>query len=527
MASRYPRSYVLFQRVLPLAFQSRDRFVRQRPATTMNAPPSAVFFFLVLSILGGAQCEFVCPAKNGQFASPESCRVFYQCVDNIPYITRCAEGSLYDGLKHECVDKFLKDIKCGPQTTTEAPSTTPDPFKAPGCDDANCRLPYCHCSLDGTDIPEGLRPEEIPQIIMITFDGGVNDLNFETYNKIFLENRTNPNGCPIRGTFFVSHDYTNYQQVQDYYSQGHEIAAGSVSRRKGLEDENEDTWIGEMVTMREILRNYASVRPEDVIGQRGPHLKPGRNAQYEVLASYGFSWDSTINVPPVPVPVWPYSLEYEIPHECRSGTCPSRAFPGVWELPMNSHYKDTNYEGGFCPYLDQCALSYLSEPEVVQWLLKDFDRHYTTNKAPYMLSLTTNWFQTPSLTNGLLAFIDETLQYPDVYYTTMTEALQWVTTPQTLGSLDRFQPWNCKQKVLPEPPCAAPQSCQLVLNPVNDNSTSPPTGSRYMVTCNQCPTVYPWVWDAAGIGRGKDEYVPEYPTDRADASNAAAAEELV
>ena len=46
---------------------------------------------------------------------------------------------------------------------------------------------------------------------------------------------------------------------------------------------------------------------------------------------------------------------------------------------MNSHYADT-LEGGFCPYLDQCVLTYLSEDEVLQWLKTDFHRHYDTNK---------------------------------------------------------------------------------------------------------------------------------------------------
>lgn len=65
-------------------------------------------------------------------------------------------------------------------------------------------------------------------MIMLTFDGAINDLNYETYSSIFLNNRTSPNGCPIRGTFFVSHDYTNYQLVEEFYSRGHEIAVGSV-----------------------------------------------------------------------------------------------------------------------------------------------------------------------------------------------------------------------------------------------------------------------------------------------------------
>nr|ABM54470.1 vermiform cuticle protein VER1 [Portunus pelagicus] len=193
---------------------------------------------------------------------------------------------------------------------------------------------------------------------MLTVDGAVNDLNYETYSSVFRPDRTNPNGCPIRGTFFVSHEYTNYQQGEDLYSRGHEIAVGSVSRRAGLEDEGEESWTGEMVTMREILTKFAGVRTEDLKGQRGPHLKPGREAQYEVLSAYGFTWDSTINNPPTKHLVWPYSLECKMPHECRAGSCPTRSFPGVWELPMNSHFKDTSFQGGFCPYLDQCNFSY-------------------------------------------------------------------------------------------------------------------------------------------------------------------------
>lgn len=53
---------------------------------------------------------------------------------------------------------------------------------------------------------------------------------------------------------------------------------------------------------------------------------------------------------------------------------------GVWELPMNSHFKDFQYQGGFCPYLDQCNFSYQNEPEVLEWLISDFERHYTTNR---------------------------------------------------------------------------------------------------------------------------------------------------
>jgi hypothetical protein len=36
-------------------------------------------------------------------------------------------------------------------------------------------------------------------------------------------------------------------------------------------------------------------------------------------------------------PLWPYTLDYKMPHGC-VGTgqrCPSRSFPGIWEMVLN------------------------------------------------------------------------------------------------------------------------------------------------------------------------------------------------
>lgn len=44
-------------------------------------------------------------------------------------------------------------------------------------------------------------------MIVLTFDGAVNLNNYEHYKKIFNKKRQNPNGCDIRGTFFISHEY--------------------------------------------------------------------------------------------------------------------------------------------------------------------------------------------------------------------------------------------------------------------------------------------------------------------------------
>ena len=48
---------------------------------------------------------------------------------------------------------------------------------------------------------------QIPQMILLTFDGAVNHNNYDRYQKVLGGRYTNPNGCPIKGTFFVSHEY--------------------------------------------------------------------------------------------------------------------------------------------------------------------------------------------------------------------------------------------------------------------------------------------------------------------------------
>ena len=68
------------------------------------------------------------------------------------------------------------------------------------------------------------------QFVTITFNGGVNVRNVETYREI-LYGRQNSNGCPAGVTFYVTHEYTNYQLVNQLYNQGYEIALNSISHR--------------------------------------------------------------------------------------------------------------------------------------------------------------------------------------------------------------------------------------------------------------------------------------------------------
>ena len=51
-------------------------------------------------------------------------------------------------------------------------------------------------------------------MIMITFDDAVNTNNWEEIDRFLSSGLKNPNGCDIKTTFFVSHQYNNYGMVQ-------------------------------------------------------------------------------------------------------------------------------------------------------------------------------------------------------------------------------------------------------------------------------------------------------------------------
>lgn len=43
-------------------------------------------------------------------------------------------------------------------------------------------------------------------------------------------------------------------------------------------------------------------------------------------------------------------------------------FPGLWEVPFNAHFIES-YEGGHCPYLDQCVLHHHDSDDVRLYIM--------------------------------------------------------------------------------------------------------------------------------------------------------------
>ncbi|KAJ8980638.1 hypothetical protein NQ317_017934 [Molorchus minor] len=318
--------------------------------------------------------------------------------------------------------------------------------------------------------------EQVPQIVLLTFDDSVNDLNKGLYMDLFEKGRVNPNGCPIAATFYVSHEWTDYSQVQNLYSDGHEIASHTVSHSFG-EQFSQKKWTREVAGQREILSAYGGVHLEDVRGMRAPFLSVGGNKMFKMLYDSNFTYDSSMPIYENKPPSWPYTLDYKLFHDCMIPPCPTRSYPGVWEVPMVM-WQDLN--GGRCSMGDACS----NPPDadgVFKMLTKNFQRHYTTNRAPFGLFYHAAWFTQPHHKEGFINFIDSILQEKDVWLLTNWQAIQWVRDPTPTSRLNSFQPFQCEYSDRPRR-CNNPKVCNLWHK----------SGVRYMRTCQPCPDIYPW-----------------------------------
>ncbi|XP_031337491.1 uncharacterized protein LOC116166626 isoform X2 [Photinus pyralis] len=353
------------------------------------------------------------------------------------------------------------------------PQPLPDKTAAK-CRKDVCLLPDCSCG--GKEIPGDLDVADVPQMVLLTFDDAVNDLNLPHYSELFENGRVNPNGCPIVATFYVSHEWTDYSQVQNLYADGHELASHTVSHSFG-EQFSQKKWTKEVAGQREILSAYGGVHLEDVRGMRAPFLSVGGNKMFKMLYDSNFTFDSSMPIYENKPPSWPYTLDYKLFHDCMIPPCPTRSYPGVWEVPMVM-WQDLN--GGRCSMGDACSNPSDAEG-VYKMIMKNFERHYTSNRAPFGLFYHAAWFTQPHHKEGFIQFLDAINSMKDVWLVTNWQAIQWVRDPTPTSRLNSFQPFGCNYPDRPKR-CNNPKVCNLWHK----------TGVRYMRTCQPCPDIYPW-----------------------------------
>lgn len=376
-----------------------------------------------------------------------------------------------------------------------------DPNRAPPCDKSVCVLPDCFCSEDGTSIPGDLKSKDIPQMITITFDDAVNNNNIELYDEIF-KNRKNPNGCNIKATFFLSHKYTNYSAVQDLHRRGHEIASHSITHN---DNENfwtnatVDDWAKEMAGMRIVIEKFSNITDNSIVGLRAPYLRVGGNNQFVMMEEQAFLYDSTVTASLTNPPLWPYTMYFRMPHKCHGNlqNCPTRSH-AVWEIVMNELDRredpTIDEELAGCAMVDSCN-NILTGDQFYNFLNYNFERHYLQNRAPLGLFFHAAWLKNnPEFLEAFIFWVDEVIEkYPDAYFVTMTQVIQWIQNPRTLSEIKNFDPWKDKCNVIDSRSCLVPNSCSLTSKEI-------PGETVRLHTCMRCPSNFPWLNDPTGDG---------------------------
>lgn len=192
------------------------------------------------------------------------------------------------------------------------------------------------------------------------------------------------------------------------------------------------------------------------------------------------------------------------PYLGRALQCPTKAYPGLWEIPVNPLYNDVNT----CPHADQCVFPSSDETDdandIVEFLTENLERHYTTNRAPFQLNFHVNWFTSKTKVRALSRFIDNILKsYPDAHFVTYQQMVNWMRDPLPLSQLN-FKCANTTAHAV----CNRPHTCVLKHYLDKNNNAamienSVRTDTRYMALCQStsCPAQFPWYGNHQGSVR--------------------------
>ena len=318
------------------------------------------------------------------------------------------------------------------------------------CIPRDCKPPSCFCTGKSSPL-YGVPNGELPQMVMLTFDDAIQDEVYEYYKQLFNKGRKNPNGCPISATFYLSHNWTDYDMVKELYLGGHEIASHTITHRMPQHwwtYASYEDWERELEGERENIQFLASIPQGEVRGGRVPYLETGGDAQYQLMVDKKFEYDSSFMTGPHNEGgVWPFTLDYPPSVEyCSNNNCPKSSFKGFWEVPLN---RMIGPDGKACPMADFCQTQPMTKDRTLAYLWKNFHRFYGGNRAPMGLHLHATWFMKDNMYfEAVDEFINTLSKMNDVYLVSTHQVIEWMKNPVKKSEATTFEPWktSCKGK---------------------------------------------------------------------------------
>ncbi|KAI8371499.1 uncharacterized protein BYT42DRAFT_580470 [Radiomyces spectabilis] len=355
------------------------------------------------------------------------------------------------------------------------------------CDPNTCKIEN-NCLCASSNPPNGLSPSDTPQFVTITYDDSIQESLVKTARQML--NVTNPNGCPARGTWFVSMQYTDFSLVQQWYAEGHEVADHTFSHVGSPSDQ-------EIASCKKMIMEYGGVPSSKIQGFRAPFLNYTKDTLGH-LAQQGFLYDSSASAVTNDA-YWPYTLDNGMANDCWTGICASGQvkLPGVWEVPMYAVMNNLSV-----PQLMDVYLAGTPD-DVKKWSLDAFDKHYNGGRQPFgiyvhptHLTAVPGMPDTTPLLDGVVSLIQELAKKPDVWFVTNQQLLQWMKHPVKASELANQDYMKCQQPVIEKEICNGlddDHSGQVddgLLNSCN-------FGNSVFKTCFNCPGSAPSVSNPA------------------------------
>ncbi|KAL8572734.1 hypothetical protein ACOMHN_030316 [Nucella lapillus] len=294
-------------------------------------------------------------------------------------------------------------------------------------------------------------------MVLVTFDDRIGRDNFHYYPRLFWDRPggvlTNPNGCPTAATFFVSNDGNSMPNVRKVWRQGHELASHSLTHSQpSAWSLTPGRWTQEMQGMRELMAQFVNTSVSEIGGMRMPFLALGGEDQFSMMRHNGFQYDSSfiagsLDSASPALPLWPFTLDFPPVNawprhvQCAQAGCPTRSYPGLWEVPLVWQY---GLDDRPCSMTDGCAFpADATAADVTSFLRQNFRRHYRGNRAPFMISLHTTWFGNVAASfQGLHDFLAEVQADPQVWQVTVSQMLDWVRHPVPMHRLGQLASWR-------------------------------------------------------------------------------------
>lgn len=369
-------------------------------------------------------------------------------------------------------------------------SSTPGaiPYQCP----TTCQPPSCVCA--STSPPGGLTLSQTPQFITLTFDDATQPDTMNIQTKL-MNSFTNPNGCPLPGTYFVSMQYTDFWETQRAFNLGNEIASHTVNHLNLTTVKDPTNEINATLT---IMSKFGGVPKSKIRGFRSPYLSFNK-LTFDTISKLKFLYDSSVTLDPNTQPFWPHTLDYGMPYDAQPcSTCAgaSMVYPGLWEIPM--YYMVGADSKTVWTSMDPPAPYQTSYTDSLNLLKLNFKLHYA-KKLPFGLytHLSTFVASGPIDPAHIAMFSDFykwiLLNYPDVWFVTNQQLIEWIKTPVSIDKMNSMFP--C---VLPAVDPKNSEICDgidndgdgVIDNGLVESCYQASTQSSFN-SCFGCPSVFP------------------------------------